>query len=107
MPAATTTAARSSRPRPEVARGGQAMTAGPRIAIDAMGGDVGPAAIVAGIARARRKDRALRFHLYGEQSLIGPELERHKGVADAITVHHATDAILAGEKPSQAIRRAR
>ena len=31
------------------------MDAGPRIAIDAMGGDTGPAAIVAGIARARRQ----------------------------------------------------
>ena len=83
------------------------MTAGPCIAIDAMGGDVGPAAIVAGVARARRKDRSLRFHLYGEESLIHPEVARHKGVADAITVHHAVDAIQASEKPSQAIRRAR
>ena len=83
------------------------MTAGPCIAIDAMGGDVGPAAIVAGAARAHRKDRSLTFHLYGDEALIAPEIARHPGVAAAITIHHASDSIAAGEKPSQAIRRAR
>ncbi len=83
------------------------MTAGPCIAIDAMGGDVGPPAMVGGVARARRKDSSLRFHLYGEESLIAPEIAKHSGLADAITIHHAVDAIQAGEKPSQAIRRAR
>ena len=33
-----------------------------------MGGDIGPAVIVAGMARARRKDRALRFDLYGDEA---------------------------------------
>ena len=57
------------------------MTAGPCIAIDAMGGDVGPAAIVAGAARARRKDPALTFHLYGDEVLIAPEIATavHRG----------------------------
>ena len=32
------------------------MDASPRIAIDAMGGDSGPAVMVAGVARARRND---------------------------------------------------
>ena len=40
------------------------MDVSPRIAIDAMGGDIGPAVMVAGMARARRKDRALRFDVY-------------------------------------------
>ena len=83
------------------------MTAGPRIAIDAMGGDVGPAAMVAGMARVRRKDPDLSFHLYGDEALIAPEIARHPGVASSITIHHAADAIEGHEKPSQAIRRAR
>ena len=83
------------------------MTAGPRIAIDAMGGDVGPAVMVAGIARVRRKDPDLSFHLYGDEALIAPEIARHPGVAAVTTIHHATDAIKGHEKPSQAIRRAR
>ena len=83
------------------------MDVSPRIAIDAMGGDIGPAVMVAGMARARRKDRALRFELYGDEQLIRPELERHRPLMEAVTVHHTTDAIDASEKPSQAIRRAK
>ena len=83
------------------------MTDGPRIAIDAMGGDIGPASIVAGVAAARRKDRALSFHLFGDEALIRPEIDRHKGIGEAIIVHHTTESIAATEKPSQAIRRAR
>jgi glycerol-3-phosphate acyltransferase PlsX len=83
------------------------MDASPRIAIDAMGGDIGPAAMLAGIARARRTDKALRFQVFGDNALIKPELARHKGLADAVEMVHAIDAIEAHEKPSQAIRRAR
>jgi phosphate acyltransferase len=83
------------------------MAVSPRIAIDAMGGDIGPAVIFAGMARARRKDRSLRFDVYGDEAQIAPELAKHRPLHDAVTVHHTTDAILAGEKPSQAIRRAK
>src|SRR5688572_15402241 len=83
------------------------MDASPRIAIDAMGGDIGPAAMLAGIARARRTDKALRFQVFGDSALIKPELARHKGLADAVETIHASDAIEATEKPSQAIRRAK
>ena len=79
----------------------------PRIAIDAMGGDVGPAVIVAGMARARRKDRALRFELYGDEATIAAELAKHRPLVDSVVVHHTTDNIEASEKPSQAIRRAK
>ena len=83
------------------------MDATPRIAIDAMGGDIGPAAMVAGISRAHRTDRSLRFQLFGDDALIGPELARHKGLADVAQIFHTTEAIGGSEKPSQAIRRAR
>ena len=79
----------------------------PRIAIDAMGGDVGPAVIVAGMARARRHDKALCFDLYGDENIIAAELARHRPLTDSVTIHHTTDAIESSEKPSQAIRRAK
>jgi len=79
----------------------------PRIAIDAMGGDVGPAVIVAGMARARRQDRTLRFELYGDEAIIAAELARHRPLVEVVTVHHTTDSIESSEKPSQAIRRAK
>ena len=83
------------------------MASSPCIAIDAMGGDIGPAVIIAGMARARRKDRSLKFELYGNEKLIKPELAKHQPLVDATTIHHTTDAIEASEKPSQAIRRAK
>src|SRR4029453_1660815 len=83
------------------------MNVSPRIAIDAMGGDIGPAVRIAGMARARRKARALRFELYGDEKLIRPELERHRPLMEAVTLHHTADAIDASEKPSQALRRAK
>jgi phosphate acyltransferase len=83
------------------------MDAGPRIAIDAMGGDVGPATIVAGIARARRRDPALHFIVLGDQQQIEAELKRHRPTREAVTVVHTPEAIGPSDKPSQAIRRAR
>jgi glycerol-3-phosphate acyltransferase PlsX len=83
------------------------MDVSPRIAIDAMGGDVGPAVIVAGMARARRQDRALRFELYGDEKIIAAELAKHRPLIEVVTIHHTSDSIEASEKPSQAIRRAK
>ncbi len=83
------------------------MASSPRIAIDAMGGDIGPAVMIAGMARARRKDRSLRFDVYGDEARIAPELAKHQPLVEATTIHHTTDAIEASEKPSQAIRRAK
>jgi phosphate acyltransferase len=83
------------------------MAVSPRIAIDAMGGDIGPAVMIAGMARARRKDRSLQFELFGDEAVIGPELAKHQTLAEAVAIHHTTDAIHASEKPSQAIRRAK
>jgi glycerol-3-phosphate acyltransferase PlsX len=83
------------------------MAVSPRIAIDAMGGDIGPAVMIAGMARARRKDRSLRFEVFGDEDVIGPELAKHQPLLEAVALHHTTDAIHASEKPSQAIRRAK
>ena len=83
------------------------MNAGPRIAIDAMGGDTGPAAMLAGISRAHRRDRSLNFLVYGDEKVIQDELGKHGGLASAVTVCHTPESIDPSEKPSQAIRRAK
>jgi glycerol-3-phosphate acyltransferase PlsX len=83
------------------------MDEAPRIAIDAMGGDSGPAAMVAGIAKAHRRESALRFVIFGDERLIRPELDKHPRLQDSVEVVHTPEAIAASEKPTQAIRRAR
>jgi len=83
------------------------MTGGPRIAIDAMGGDAGPAAMIAGAARALKKDPTLRFAFHGDELAVEKELHRQGELKKASTICHSPESIAASEKPSQAIRRAR
>ena len=83
------------------------MGTGPRIAIDAMGGDTGPAVMVAGAARAWQRRSDLRFLLFGDQAAIREEFDRHEGLASACDIVHCDDVIAGTEKPSQAIRRAK
>ncbi len=44
------------------------MGSGPRIAVDAMGGDVGPEVMLAGAARAFRRRQDLSFILFGDEA---------------------------------------
>src|SRR5438128_5963466 len=83
------------------------MPGGPRIAIDAMGGDSGPSAMIAGAAKALKRDQALQFVIYGDEALVGNELKKNDAVRSAATIVHSPEAIASSEKPSQAIRRAR
>jgi len=83
------------------------MDKNPRIAIDAMGGDTGPEAMVAGVARAHRREPSVHFLIFGDQALVKPEIERHPGLAGTVELIHTPEAIAPDEKPSQAIRRAR
>jgi glycerol-3-phosphate acyltransferase PlsX len=83
------------------------MNAGPRIAIDAMGGDAGPAAMIAGAARALKKDPSLEFAFYGDERLVEAEMAQHRNLAGHAHIVASPEAISPSEKPSQAIRRAR
>jgi glycerol-3-phosphate acyltransferase PlsX len=83
------------------------MSGGPRIAIDAMGGDTGPAAMIAGASRALRKDSSLQFTFYGDERQVEAQIAEHRNLVGRSHVVHSDEAIGASEKPSQAIRRAR
>lgn len=78
-----------------------------RIALDVMGGDGGPAVIVAGAALARSRHPALEFMMFGDEALIAPEIAKHAGLKGAVEIAHSTDVITAQDKPSHAIRRAK
>jgi len=80
---------------------------GPRIAIDAMGGDAGPAAMIAGASRALRKDSSLQFTFYGDEKQVEAQIATHKNLVGRAQIAHSPESIEATEKPSQAIRRAR
>jgi glycerol-3-phosphate acyltransferase PlsX len=72
-----------------------------------MGGDSGPAVMLAGAARARRRDAEIQFLVYGDEAEVRTEVDRHAALRGAVTIVHTADSIASHEKPSQAIRRAR
>lgn len=78
-----------------------------RIAIDAMGGDHGPAVSVPGAALALERRPDLRFIMTGDQALLGPLLDGLPALKAATTVKHTTVAVAMDAKPSQALRQGR
>ena len=79
----------------------------PRIAVDAMGGDVGVRVMVEGAALARRNHEQFQFLLFGDETQINGALANHPRLAAASQVVHSPDVIAGEDKPSQALRRAK
>jgi glycerol-3-phosphate acyltransferase PlsX len=79
----------------------------PVIALDAMGGDIGPAVVIAGAEVARERYPALRYRLYGQEKPIREALAHAPRVAAEAEVIPVDGIVLGTDKPSQAIRRAR
>jgi glycerol-3-phosphate acyltransferase PlsX len=78
---------------------------GPRVAIDAMGGDVGPAVMIAGAELAYRRRTDLSFILFGDEKALKLELANRPELSRVAEIVHSEDVIAATDKPSQAIRR--
>jgi glycerol-3-phosphate acyltransferase PlsX len=83
------------------------VSSAPRIAIDAMGGDSGPAVMTAGAALALARRDDLSFILFGDEAAIRRELGRHPVLAEVSEIVHCDEVITGDDKPSQAIRRAK
>ncbi len=83
------------------------MAEAPRIAIDAMGGDEGPAVMLAGVALARRQWPGLTFDLVGDEAAIKAALDNHPNLRAASEIIHAPEKIDGSERAGQAIRRAK
>jgi glycerol-3-phosphate acyltransferase PlsX len=77
-----------------------------KIAVDAMGGDYGPAVVVEGAVAAARQHGA-NVILVGDKAAIERELARCEPGNLPIEVRHASQVVGMGEAPSQAIRRKR
>jgi len=83
------------------------VTERPVIALDAMGGDGGPAAVVAAAEVARERYPKLLFRLYGDEAAIRLALATAPRVrAEAVVIHTDTQ-VLGTDKPSQAVRKGR
>jgi glycerol-3-phosphate acyltransferase PlsX len=78
-----------------------------RIALDAMGGDVGASVVVPGAAISLTRHPDSEFLLFGDSALIEAELAKHPALKAASRVVHTDVTVSMHDKPSQALRRGR
>ena len=69
-----------------------------------MGGDRGPAAVVAGVADAAQQTADMAFILHGDGAELTRLVARRKGLADRCTIRHADRVVSMGEKPGHVMR---
>ena len=75
-----------------------------RIALDAMGGDHGPAVILAGADLALSRYPETEFLLFGDSAQIAPLLDARPALKSASRLIHTDVAVRMDDKPSQALR---
>jgi len=77
------------------------------IALDAMGGDLGPDMVVAGADIARERHPDVRFLLYGDQQRLEPLLSQRPALKAVAEIRHTADFVAGDAKPAVALRAGR
>ncbi|MDF1872624.1 phosphate acyltransferase PlsX [Vannielia sp.] len=73
------------------------------ISVDAMGGDHGPAAVVAGLALSADKNPDIAFILHGRGSELRPLVEK-RGLADRCVIRDVPGVVAMDDKPAHVMR---
>ncbi|GFE63619.1 phosphate acyltransferase PlsX [Litoreibacter roseus] len=73
------------------------------LSIDAMGGDSGPAVVVAGMAKSAEKNPDIRFILHGPKNELKPLVNKRK-LQDLVEIRDAEDVVSMEAKPSHVMR---
>ena len=74
------------------------------ISIDAMGGDRGPAAIVAGLVLSAQAFPDIAFLLHGNEAELGPMIAREPALQGRVRICHADRVVTMHDKPAQVMR---
>src|SRR6476620_5915605 len=77
------------------------------IALDALGGDLGPDMVLPGAALALKRHPKIELRLYGDATRLRSLLAQNPDIAARASVHHAEIAVGMEDKPSQALLRGR
>ncbi|MGT2750568.1 phosphate acyltransferase PlsX [Streptococcus orisasini] len=72
-----------------------------RIAVDAMGGDNAPQAIIEGVNRALAEFPDIEIQLYGDETKIRPYLQSN----ERVTIVHTDEKINSDDEPAKAVRK--
>jgi glycerol-3-phosphate acyltransferase PlsX len=78
-----------------------------RIALDAMGGDVGASVVIPGAAASLKRHPDTEFLLFGDRAPIEAQLAKHPALKAVSRIVHTDVAVSMDDKPSQALRRGR
>ena len=74
------------------------------ISVDAMGGDAGPAVVVAGLVLCAASLPNADFILHGDEAVLTALLAQHQALKPRVKVRHAPRVVLMTDKPSQVMR---
>ncbi len=77
------------------------------ISVDAMGGDKGPAAVVAGCSHSAKRNDEIHFLLHGSKAELEPLVARKKPLQGRCEIIDAQAVVSMEDKPSQVIRSGR
>ena len=77
------------------------------IAIDAMGGDFGPAVTIDGLARIHKARPHASYLLFGNEGQISTELKKHAALSEVSRIIHCDVDVPMDAKPSVALRQGR
>ena len=84
--------------------GPQAGSAAITISVDAMGGDRGPAAVVAGLALFATSAPQAMFLLHGDEVQLAGLLAAHPALSNRVGIVHAPRVVTMEDKPAQVMR---
>ncbi|MFC2967491.1 phosphate acyltransferase PlsX [Acidimangrovimonas pyrenivorans] len=74
------------------------------ISVDAMGGDRGPAAVVAGLEKFAAKQPGVYFIVHGDETVLNKLAGRRKALAGRYEIRHAPKVVTMDAKPSHVMR---
>ncbi|CUJ88623.1 Phosphate acyltransferase [Ruegeria denitrificans] len=74
------------------------------ISVDAMGGDSGPATVVAGIAKSASVNPDIAFILHGPEQTLRKLVAKRRVLQGRVVFRDCTDVVTMEDKPSQVVR---
>ncbi|MCT8160725.1 phosphate acyltransferase PlsX [Pseudoruegeria sp. SHC-113] len=74
------------------------------ISVDAMGGDQGPAAVVAGIAKSAAKNAEIGFIVHGDAKILKKLIGKKRGLAERCEIRDCAEVVTMDAKPSHVMR---
>lgn len=74
------------------------------ISVDAMGGDQGPAAVVAGLSHSAQVNPEIGFILHGPKDQLEALVAKRRNLADCCEIRHAVEVVSMQDKPGHVMR---